>query len=543
MRGDAALKFWLVWFLCLCPAIEAHASNAIARVRVEIQPDGIQATFSLSKATTRFDFATADVARDDSFEVVTPDIRYATQSVTSTKPFKRFVLRVRSATREYDGKYASLRTIGEGRVLYAYALKGDNAAWDTRMTFALPRGYVRSSPNDRSPNGNVFLGPSSYVKDRGTFTYIAPPNMPPALAGLIGRQFETAIATYTTKLKRGLPSKPVVIAQISPELNGFEGNVSEGFVTFLRFAAINWDKITPSKIAYFQSFIPHEVFHFWNGGVVDSNGSAAWLHEGSAEYASRLITIGDTPATRAALNAELSSNLNNCNWALSESGNIALDQVDFITGSVRYPCGMIMMWAADMRVRRDSGGQRTFFDIWADIVARGLARPDRTYSVADFDQVVRGESGISVESLRLMRDVASSNRFGAFIEALKAEGAVIEMASTIHTRRSGIIQHIVSLSCERVPGKSIGYGVTDNTVKLDTHDACGVISGSPTLTHIEGFDVNMLTIQNYASVQAKCAANQPLAFRLGDGRTVNAPCTRPLIDAQTAYAITSWKTE
>lgn len=536
-------KFWLALFFLVCTTQEAFASNGIARVRIEIVPDGIQATYSLSKATTKFDFAQADVARDDVFEVLTPDIAYASNAVSSTKPFKRFVLRIKSATGEYDGKYASLRTIGEGRVLFAYTLKGDGNMWDTRMSFALPRGYVRSSTQTRSPDGNVFLGPRSYIKDRGTFTYIAPPNMPPALEGFIAEQFETAIANYTTKLKQGLPSKPVVIAQLSPKLGGFQGNVSVGFVTYLRFPTINWDEITADKIGYFGSFIPHEVFHFWNGGVVDSNGSASWLHEGGAEYASRLITIGDTPATRAALNAELSDNLNRCNWALSQSDNVALDKIGFIPGSIRYPCGMIMMWAADMRVRRDSGGRRTFFDVWADIVARGLARADHSYSVADFDQLVRGTSSAPVESLRLLRDVAGSARFGALIEALKTEGAVIEAASSIDTRRTGVIFHVISLSCEKIPGKSFGYGVTDDVVTLDTHEACGVISGSPTLTHIEAFEINKLTPSDYASLQAKCAANQPLAFRLGDGRTVNVPCTRPLSDAQTAYAVTNGKAE
>jgi hypothetical protein len=534
------VRLWLLVACFVFSAVKAQAASPVAQVRIEIVADGIQATYRLSKSTTRFDFAPADIERDGNFEVITPEIQYALGSVTSRRPFRRFVLRVKNASTLYDGKYAPSIAIGEGRVLHAYSLKGALEAWDTRLTFVLPRGFIRSSPATASPDGNVFIGPSSYLKDRGTFVFIAPPDLPVALEGLIANQFETSIATYTSKLRQGLPSKPIVIAQLSSELRGYQGNVTDGFVTHLRFAPVGWETLTPDKLAYFQTFIPHEVFHFWNGGIISSSGAPMWLTEGSAEYASRLITIGVSPDSSADLNHELSKNLNDCSRALGQFENAAFDKVDFIPASVRYPCGMVMMWAADMRVRRDSNSQRTFFDVWADIVARGMARDNRSYSLVDFEQLVITNGGQSVESIRQLREESGPLRFGAFIDALKSEGAIIERASTIHSRRSAIIQHMLSQSCEQLPGKSIGYGLDGDIVTLDTHERCGEFSGRPTLTHIDGFDINQVTPADFAGVQSKCASNLPLAFRFGDGRSVEVVCKRALANAATSYSVISW---
>lgn len=534
------IRLCLVLACMLFSSSGTQAATPVARVQIEIVDNGIQATYDLSKSTKRFDFAPATIVRDGNFDVITPGVAYAASSVTSSRPFRRFVLHVKSTDALYDGQYAPLLTIGEGRVLHAYSLMGAPNAWVTRLSFRLPQGFTRSSPATASPDGNVFIGPSSYVVDRGTFVFIAPPDLPDALAGLIESQFEAAITSYSEKLKQSLPSKPVVIAQLSSQLRGYQGNVTDGFVTHLRFAPIGWDTLTPEKIAYFQTFIPHEVFHFWNGGVVDSNGAPMWLTEGSAEYASRLVTIGDNPASRADLNRELSANLNDCEMALGYFDDAALDKVDFIPGNVRYPCGMVMMWAADMKVRRDSGGQRTFFTVWADIVARGLARNDRSYSVSDFEQLIGDGGRQGVESIRQLREEFGPKRFAAFIAALKQEGAVIEQATTVHSRRSAIIQHMLGQNCQQLPGKSIGYGLNDDIVTLDTHEGCGVLSGKPTLTHIEGFDVNEVTSTNFAGVQSKCAANLPLTVRLGNGTSVEVECKRTLLNARALYVITNW---
>jgi hypothetical protein len=534
-------RFWLALICLLFPAIEAQAANGVARVRIEIVADGIHATYQLSRPTKQFDFAEAQIMRDGNFEVVTPNIRYATNSVTSPRPFRRFVLRVKNSTILYDGRYAPSHAVGEGRVVHAYSLKGKPDAWDTRFAFVLPPGFVRSSQNVAAPNGNIFIGPKSYVKELATFTYIASPDVTGALEGLITSQFEAAISAYRSKLKQDLPSKPVVIAQLSGELQGYQGNVTDGYVTHLRFAPIGWETITPGKIAYFGTFIPHEVFHFWNGGLVDSNGSAMWLTEGSAEYAANLVTHGDSATSRTALNDALSRNLNECNGALRQAGNAAFDKAAFIPASVRYPCGMLMMWAADMRVRRDSGGKRNFFDVWADIVARGLSRPDRIYSVTDFEQLIVSDGGKPIEAIRQLRQEEGPARFGAFVEALKAQGATIEQASTVQARRSAIMQHILTYTCQQVRGKSFGYGVNnDGIVTLETHDSCGGLSGKRTLTHVEGFDINQLTSSDFAGLQSKCGASLALAFRFGDGSRADIPCTRPLRDAATTYSVVSW---
>jgi hypothetical protein len=405
------------------------------------------------------------------------------------------------------------------------------------MRFVLPRDHMRILPHDASPTGFVYFGPKAYVKDRGSFVMIAQPDFPATLDAQVSRHFTSVIGSYTTNLGQALPSKPIVIAQISQNLRGYQGSVSEGFVTHLRFSASGWEKIDLGLSNWLKGFIAHEVFHFWNGGLVSSSGEGTWLHEGSAEYAAIVTTHGDNPQDRQALNREIASNLARCQSALIRQGHPALDRLPFVDNSIRYPCGAIMMWAADLRARKLSNGTRTFFDVWRDIVARALARPDRQYRIADFTELVDPQSGHQVEAIRLLREGSGAQRFADVVSALRADGARIDQSMTADTMRAGVIRHVIVRNCRLEPGKPYGYGVNGRVVTLDTYEGCGVLAGSPIVAAIEGIDPLALSGVNYASFQRKCAISEPLAFTMGNGHVVNVPCPAPLPDAELAYSV------
>jgi hypothetical protein len=514
-----------------------NSQKAVARITIEAVPEGLRADFVLSKPTKRFEFATADIARDGNFQVTTPDIQYAAGAVTSPKAFRRFTLLVKQTEQNYDGQYAPLRPIGQGRVLQAYALHGATNQWRTQMRFVLPRDHMRTLPKDKSSTGFVYFGPKSYVKDRGSFLLITPPDFPALAEVVVTPNFEAAIANYETRLAQKLPAKPTVIAQTMVGVNGFTGDVSQSYVTYLRFSPVGWEQSDPQLASYIRGFISHEVFHFWNGGLVSSGGEATWLHEGSAEYAALLIRHGDGAESRVARNAEISSNLTRCYEGLKRQSNPPLDSLPFLDYSIRYPCGATMMWAADLRVRKISNGARTFFDVWQDIVARALRRDDRQYKIADFTELVDSQSGQQVEAIRLLREGFGDQRFAGVVAALRADGANIEMAANVDTRRASVIIHALRQDCQQVPGKSRGFSSNGIVVTLDTHEGCGVLAGSPVVTAIEGFDVAAISAANFASLQTKCAASLPLAFKLGDGRVVSVPCSAPLPDAELAYSV------
>jgi hypothetical protein len=209
----------------------------------------------------------------------------------------------------------------------------------------------------------------------------------------------------------------------------------------------------------------------------------------------------------------------------------------FLDYSIRYPCGAIMMWAADLHVRKASNGTRTFFDVWRDIVARALSRESREYKTTDFTELVDTQSGQQIEAVRLLREGSGDQRFANVVAALRADGANIENAANTDTRRASVIIHALRQNCQRAPGKTRGFSSNGIVVTLDTHEGCGVLAGSPVVTAIEDFDVAAISAANYASLQTKCAASLPLAFKLGDGRVVSVPCSAPLPDAELAYSV------
>jgi hypothetical protein len=530
---------WLLAFLLL--PTWSHARSApeisLANVTITATPEGLRADFVLGKPTKRFEFAQADVARDGNFTVTTPTLQYGERAVTSAKAFSRFTLIVRNSEENYDGQYAPLRPIGQGRVLYAYALYGATDQWRTQIRFILPRDHLRTSQQNRAPTGFVYFGPKSYRQDRGSFFLIATPDFPASAQAMVTTSFTEAITNYEAKLAQKLPSKPTVIAQISPNLRGYEGSVSDDYVTHLRLTPLRWEQPIPQMASWIHGFVSHEVFHFWNGGLVSSGGEASWLHEGSAEYAAILTRHENSVEGRQALNSEIASNLLQCESALQRQGNPTLDSLPFLDNSIRYPCGTIMMWAADLRARKLSNGTRSFFDVWRDIIARAMASADRQYKIADFTQLVDQQSGQQVEAIRLLREVSGDQRFANVVAALRADGAVIDQASNPDTRRAAVIIHALRQNCQQVPGKSRGFSMTNNVLTLDTHEACGVLAGSPVVTEIESIGVGAFSAQDFAGFQAKCAAASPLIFTLGDGRTIAVPCTTALPNADLVYSV------
>jgi len=76
-------------FAVWCFALSASAIDAgEVRVTARLVPEGLRVSYRLDREVTRFAFAGSDVARDGSFEVLTPALRLADDAVTSVRPFR-----------------------------------------------------------------------------------------------------------------------------------------------------------------------------------------------------------------------------------------------------------------------------------------------------------------------------------------------------------------------------------------------------------------------------------------------------------------------
>jgi hypothetical protein len=532
------MRFWLIIIAFVFPAFAAQAQG-IANITIRVVPEGVSARVQLSQPTREFQLAPRDIERVGNLEVKSARIRFEGDSFKSYLPFRQFDVLVRATTKEFDGKYAPLRPFGEGRIFHTDTLVGVRSLWRTRYTYVLPRGFVSTAKSYLSQNGHVFIGPRTYLRDRGNFVTVVAPGTPTFLEAMVVSDFQSAITTYTQLLRHPLSEKPIAMIQTNAGGSGFTGDMAPGPTAYFRFNGPGWDQPNPRWREGVKSFVAHEVFHFWNGGVVSSEGEAAWLHEGSAEYAAIMVVAKDAPDLDQFIAAALQQRLQWCASSLRQMNDPAIDKLDFIPSGVRYPCGVVMMWAADLKMRRDGEGRSSFFDTWAEIVRLGMARPTRKYTIEDFTKIVDPATSKSVEVIQLLREETGPARFTKVVAALRAGGATIESAPSVYTRLEGVFVHLLKQSCGSTTG--FGYSINGRTLTLDSNEGCGILKGSPTIALIEGVDPMTISQQVYAGFQAKCSLGKPLQLTVLGGQILEVPCQSALVDAEASDQVSSWR--
>jgi hypothetical protein len=539
---------WLI-LAALLPASAAAAApepkRGTATVTVRMAPDGVNASFLLDRPVTEFAFAEADVVRNGEFELRTPGLAFAKDKVTAACPFRRFDVKIRPMTQERDAKYPAHFRVGSGGVVYAPALKGEPTQWRTRLDFVTRPGEVRVT-GGQPADGFVFLGPQALRVEHAQIVVVAGPQTPKWLVERSGSALASAISAYSAALGAPLPLKPLLIVTHQPGERNFNvGDVTPGAVTALRFHRAAWLQPDAQAEKTIQSFMLHEAFHFWNGGLAShAAGTPAWLHEGGAEYAALLagahsgLLSGDDAGRR------LSEALGKCRLALQASGDKALDSFAFLPAQLRYPCGMAIQWAADLHIRAASGGKRNVLDAWAATIAAARRREARSYALADFYAAAGIASPGSVVPIHMLVRQSGASRWDGMAAAYNRLGADVAQVPSPTGRRAALLFHLLRENCRDLPdGTGFGFYIDGTIVKLDGPKGCGVLAGDPVLKAIEGGDPFEMPIATYAAVQRRCAAGGPVIIAAGDGRRIEAACAKPLADAPQDYLVRLWRPE
>jgi hypothetical protein len=543
------MRLWLAFFLAvLLPPGHADAA-APGRATATVSPaaDGIDAEVKLDRPVTRFDFADTDTVREGDFVLLTPGLALKGNSVTAQSPFRAFRLHIRPAARERDAKYPAYFQVGAGGVLYAPALKGDPAAWRTRLAIRTRLGEISTPSSGKLEDGFVFIGPAALRHEDRDIVVVADPATPAWLVETSRTALAAAVAAYTKALGAPLPRKPLLIVRHRAGGRSFNvGDVTPGGVTSLRFYGDSWLRPDEKAARTIRGFVLHEAFHFWNGGLARHEEQApTWLHEGGAEYASLLGGLKGGILSQEDVRRRLSEALEHCRFAVRNQGDKGLARMGFLDNRVRYPCGMVLQWAADLQLRRATGGRRTLLDAWADTIRAARARPSRAYSLADFYAAARIADPAAFAPVRLLVDEDGPARWTALPAALNALGADVGQVPTTEGRRAALLFHLLRQNCHDLPdNSSFGfYGNADRTIKLDSPAGCGVLAGDPVLKSIEGGDPFALSSETYEAVRRKCAAKATVIFVTADGRTLSASCAEPLGPEPQAYVVRRWMPE
>ena len=538
-------RFWLIFVgLSLLLGNDARAqSQGEAVVTARMQADGVHASVALDRAVTQFDFDEAAVVREGEFQLLTPGLSLAGNRVTAAKPFRRFELLIRPMTKERDARYPAHFRLGAGGVLYAPALKADSAAWRTRLSLKTGAGQVLAPSTGDISGGFVFMGPAALRSEGKQVVVIADPATPAWLVERTGTDMAAAVASFTDALGAPLGRKPLLIVKHMPGERNFNvGDVTPGAVTSLRFHGDAWAKPDPLAAKNIQGFVLHEAFHFWNGGLAKHAEEApTWLHEGGAEYASMLGGLKAGVLDEADVRKRLSQALARCRSGLKNRGDKALAELETLPSDVRYPCGMVLQWAADLHLRRASAGKRTVMDAWAEVIRTARKRPSSEYRLTDFYAAAGiGSEGKALRPIELLVNQSGAARWAALPAALNALGAEVKQAPTMEGRRQALLFHLLKQNCRLGEGSSFGFYSDGGAIRLDGPKDCGALSGGPVLKSLEGSNPFEMTADTYSAVQRKCAVKAAVIATTADGRTLSAACGEPLADAPQDYAVERW---
>jgi hypothetical protein len=234
--------------------------------------------------------------------------------------------------------------------------------------------------------------------------------------------------------------------------------------------------------------------------------------------------------------------LGKCRSALQASGDKALGSYQFLPAQFRYPCGMAIQWAADLHMRKASGGARNVLHAWRDMIGAARKRETRRYGLADFYAAAGLGSAATLRPLALLAQDSGPARWDALAGAFNALGAEVTQVPSPNGRRAALLFHLLKENCRNLPnGTGYGFYIDGTTVKLDGPEGCGALAGDPLLKAVEGGDPFAMPLETYAAVQRKCAAKAPVAITLADGRSIGAPCATPLADAPKDFLVTRWR--
>ncbi|MBN9480357.1 MAG: hypothetical protein J0I52_08980 [Bordetella sp.] len=495
-----------------------------AAIEARSAPGGVAVTWRLAEPTTRAAFLDQNIVRTE-WTMTTPGLTLTDGAVEAEAPFQTFEILIAPDTTERDRGYLALVRIGSGNILYgpALVLRG----MDAELT-ARPAAGETTLPTTEAERGSVYLGPQSQVETYPGARLATGETVSPTLAGIMRDGFFAAQAFYGARLGRDLPYEPVLLVTTdSPGPVDFRGDVSDSGVISTRFHGAAWDDPPAHVASALATFVWHETFHLWNGHRLENRDGEAmpWLHEGAAEYGAWAAAVSTGAVTETAARESLSQRLNGCRKAL---GDRDYDPVRLRSGSAVYDCGAVVQWLADLEMRQGSSGARDIFDLWKDVLDQGMA--GQGYGVAEFRARPEGERAVAA-----VMEGPGAARWAGVAARLAALGVTLEEKPSPDEYRTATLFHLNDENCS---GGGTGFYRTEQGVRLDTGDKCGVLSGDPLLTAVEGRDPMADATAMFFAVQARCAAALPVRYSTQAGQVIEAKCDRPLV-APRAWSVTA----
>lgn len=508
-NGILAFQSMVLMTLAASPAA---AATATIDLTIRADGDSVHVVYTLPRPTTSLPLRLAD-SPAPAADVRIRERGLALQDgrITGTRPFSRATLIVQADSRERDGVYPLARPVqGRGLVLYAPYILPKDLRSRVRISGAGRRGAPLREPER---NGYVVVG-ASPERHRG-FRFLAGRGISASFRQTLLERASRILSYYGAKLGRAPEQEPLIILTEHELLPGMSqsllrGDVSANGVVFLRSYSGGAGADAAPSPAQYTGFLAHELFHLWN-----RSGDAAtrnwWLFEGGAEYAGWLAAATLWPNEHR-LEQRVGSALTTCMMYLGSQPIEDLDEHQ--SRGVRYPCGAVIQWVADVGTRAQSP-ERDGLAIWRDLLASKAQRG--SYGPRDFATAVSRHAPGVAPVIEALVSGAGIERWEALAASLGGFGAELRVKPPApFSLRLAAAKSLVLSACREIHG----VGEDGRGLFVQAPQACSVFGDSPVIEDAAGASALQDPSGFYVAVLESCRrrTSVPVTLRGERGR-------------------------
>lgn len=371
----------------------------------------------------------------------------------------------------------------------------------------------------------------------------------PALVAAVGSALQADLQAYG-QAYGVVPAGPVGVVLTLADVRGFHGDVTDGRMMRLRVDA-KAPPVDGPALQQLRRFVAHEVAHWWNMGVYQSDPQRPWLHEGHADWAALLALHATGQVDAAGLRSELQSAFNTCLLARGRRAAASLPP-GYGGADNHYACGMSLMALAQAGVAARRGADAAGRPAPSAPAALSASAPlallaglhrgaGPMLDVAGF--AAWADAGPAGALGRLLTDPTLP--FDATFRQQAAQAGLtqdhpldapdVPVPAALRSALAGLLmQQLMRADC----GGSFGFWTEADHLRLDDKLACQTLRSGAQATHLQGLPLLAQPGPAWAAVVQACAAGQPLRVAYRVGADSHTPCTKPWSALPTSHFVT-----
>lgn len=212
------------------------------------------------------------------------------------------------------------------------------------------------------------------------------------------------------------PARVLVAGNLGTRRGSLDGGVFGSDISFLAD-----EPLTPSNEARWRPFLCHEIFHLWNGRVIDfPAGQQYWLTEGATEYEAHLLPVRLGASTTEAFLATMAGKAARYLEAAGSVGLLAAGDEKFLNNALVYDGGTLAAMVLDVTIRSRTSNRKSLDDLLRTLYDRARARKGKGLTADDVESAATKLAGDPIHDF--FRRYIRGNEPLPLADALKLAG-------------------------------------------------------------------------------------------------------------------------